>query len=111
DATCTSARRRRWSAPSTRPRYCADRIRRAGTGPTRAWSRTWWWPGRPLRRRRRDDQGRSEIRRAGGCFTLEPTVPYQVERRYLPGTNVLETTFSTRRGVVRVLDSLNQGAN
>ena len=49
--------------------------------------------------------------RDGGCFTLEPTVPYQVKRRYLPGTNVLETTFSTQGGAVQVLDSLNQGAN
>jgi GH15 family glucan-1,4-alpha-glucosidase len=49
--------------------------------------------------------------RDGGCFTLEPAVPYQAKRRYLPGTNVLETTFSTRDGTVRVLDSLNQGAN
>lgn len=47
----------------------------------------------------------------GGCFILEPTVPYQVERRYLPGTNVLETTFSTDGGTVRVIDSLNQDAN
>jgi GH15 family glucan-1,4-alpha-glucosidase len=43
----------------------------------------------------------------GGCLTLEPAVPYQVERRYLPGTNVLETTFSTGQGRVRVIDSLN----
>ena len=49
--------------------------------------------------------------RNGGCFTLEPTVPYQVKRRYLPGTNVLETTFSTQGGAVQVLDSLNQGAS
>ena len=49
--------------------------------------------------------------RDGGCFTLEPTVPYQVKRRYLPGTNVLETMFSTQGGAVQVLDSLNQGAN
>ena len=49
--------------------------------------------------------------RDGGCFTLEPSVPYQAKRRYLPGTNVLETTFSTRDGTVRVIDSLNQAAN
>jgi hypothetical protein len=47
----------------------------------------------------------------GGCFTLEPAVPYTAERRYLPGTNVLETTFSTGDGKVRVTDSMNQGAN
>jgi len=47
----------------------------------------------------------------GGCFTLEPTVPYQMSRRYLPGTNVLETTFRTDGGTVRVIDSLNQDAN
>jgi hypothetical protein len=49
--------------------------------------------------------------RDGGCFTLEPAVPYRVSRRYLPGTNVLETTFSARDGAVRVIDSLNQGTN
>ena len=44
----------------------------------------------------------------GGAFTLEPAVPYQAERRYLPGTNVLETTFRTGGGVVRVVDALNR---
>jgi GH15 family glucan-1,4-alpha-glucosidase len=44
----------------------------------------------------------------GGAFTLEPAVPCQAERRYLPGTNVLETTFRTDGGVVRVVDALNR---
>jgi GH15 family glucan-1,4-alpha-glucosidase len=42
----------------------------------------------------------------GGRFTLEPAVPCRSERRYLPGTNVLETTFVTPRGTVRVTDAL-----
>jgi GH15 family glucan-1,4-alpha-glucosidase len=42
----------------------------------------------------------------GGRFTLEPAVPYRAERRYLPRTNVLETTFVTARGTVRVTDAL-----
>jgi GH15 family glucan-1,4-alpha-glucosidase len=45
---------------------------------------------------------------AGGSFTLEPTVPHQAERRYLPGTNVLETTFRTSGGAVHVIDALNR---
>lgn len=44
---------------------------------------------------------------AGGSFGLSPAVPYQAERRYLPGTNVLETTFTTDGGQVRVTDALN----
>ncbi len=40
---------------------------------------------------------------------LEPTVPYTVSRRYLPGSNVLETTFETRDGSVTVVDSINRG--
>jgi GH15 family glucan-1,4-alpha-glucosidase len=42
----------------------------------------------------------------GGHFALAPDVPYAAERRYLPGTNVLETTFSTTDGSVRVLDMM-----
>jgi GH15 family glucan-1,4-alpha-glucosidase len=45
---------------------------------------------------------------AGGAFSLEPAVPYRVTRRYLPDTNVLETTFSTDGGLVRVVDALNR---
>jgi GH15 family glucan-1,4-alpha-glucosidase len=44
--------------------------------------------------------------RRGGCFALAPELAYAVERRYLPGTNVLETTFSTDRGTVRVTDAM-----
>src|SRR3989440_2485713 len=45
-------------------------------------------------------------RERGGRFTLEPAVPYTVTRRYLPGTNVLETTFATAGGSVAVTDAL-----
>src|SRR5262250_260597 len=42
----------------------------------------------------------------GGAFELAPTIPCRAERRYLPGTNVLETTFRTDAGAVRVTDAL-----
>ncbi|MDT5147689.1 MAG: hypothetical protein QOC58_2334 [Mycobacterium sp.] len=45
----------------------------------------------------------------GGRLDLMPTVPFRTERRYLPKTNVLETTFITERGRVRVTDALNIG--
>jgi GH15 family glucan-1,4-alpha-glucosidase len=45
--------------------------------------------------------------RGGGCFSLAPELDYRVERRYLAGTNVLETTFRTARGAVRVTDALS----
>lgn len=42
----------------------------------------------------------------GGSFTLAPVEAFTVDRRYLPGTNVLETVFHTAAGSVRVLDAL-----
>jgi GH15 family glucan-1,4-alpha-glucosidase len=43
----------------------------------------------------------------GGFFALEPVEEHEVERRYLPQSNVLETTFTTAGGVAVVQDSLN----
>ena len=43
----------------------------------------------------------------GGRFALAPEVPAEVHRRYLPDTNVLETTFTTGEGVVRVTDAMS----
>jgi hypothetical protein len=42
----------------------------------------------------------------GGSFRIAPAIPFEAERRYLPETNVLETTFHTDRGAVRVTDLL-----
>jgi GH15 family glucan-1,4-alpha-glucosidase len=42
----------------------------------------------------------------GGSFELQPSIPFTAARRYIPGTNVLETTFTTGRGSVRVVDAL-----
>src|SRR5437899_1263563 len=42
----------------------------------------------------------------GGAFELQPSIPFGASRRYLPQTNVLETTFTTDRGTVRVVDAM-----
>jgi GH15 family glucan-1,4-alpha-glucosidase len=44
--------------------------------------------------------------RQGGTFELQPAIAFESTRRYLPLTNVLETTFTTARGVVRIVDAL-----
>src|SRR5580765_1953882 len=44
--------------------------------------------------------------RRGGTFELQPAIRFEATRRYLPRTNVLETTFVTDRGAVRVVDAL-----
>jgi GH15 family glucan-1,4-alpha-glucosidase len=43
----------------------------------------------------------------GGAFRLSPSVTFSAERRYLPDTNLIETTFHTSAGTVRVTDCLN----
>jgi GH15 family glucan-1,4-alpha-glucosidase len=40
----------------------------------------------------------------GGRFRLAPADPFETERRYVDGTNVLETTFRTDGGAVTVTD-------
>lgn len=48
---------------------------------------------------------------AGGSILLAPEEDFDVQRRYLPGTNVLETTYTTADGAVRVTDALNSGSS
>jgi hypothetical protein len=44
----------------------------------------------------------------GGRIELVPDEPFESGRRYLPDTNVLETTFQTANGAVRITDCLNR---
>ncbi len=43
-------------------------------------------------------------RQKGGCFRIGPTADATVHRRYVPNTTVLETTFITETGVLRLTD-------
>src|SRR5205809_3695128 len=43
---------------------------------------------------------------AAGHWSIRPVGAFTSDRRYLPGTLVLETTFTTDTGVVRVTDAL-----
>ncbi len=47
----------------------------------------------------------------GGWFRIAPRGEFTSTRRYLPGTNVLETRFETGSGVVTVTDLLPVGAH
>lgn len=46
----------------------------------------------------------------GGRFSLRPAESFDVSRRYVEGTNVVETTFATATGVIAVTDALNTGS-
>ncbi len=46
---------------------------------------------------------------AGGCIQLAPVEEYEVTRRYIPRTNVLETTFTTASGVATLTDAMVTG--
>src|SRR5829696_3523036 len=43
---------------------------------------------------------------AAGHWSIAPVAPFTTQRRYLPGTLVIETTFTTESGSVRVTDAL-----
>ena len=42
----------------------------------------------------------------GGQFTIRPVGGFEVERRYIRDTAVLETRFATDTGVLRLLDAM-----
>ena len=50
-------------------------------------------------------------RGSGGVFAISPELPHTSTRRYIGDTNVLETTYSTTTGIVRVTDLMPMPAN
>jgi GH15 family glucan-1,4-alpha-glucosidase len=42
----------------------------------------------------------------GGSFSLAPSAPFEVERRYVPQTNVLQSDYTTSTGTTRVTEAL-----
>ena len=66
-------------------------------------------------------RGRRGVARAGaegavdwlepdpGRWSIAPAEPFEAARRHLPGTAVLETTFTTAGGSVRLVDALSLG--
>lgn len=50
-------------------------------------------------------------RTRGGAFSISPDAPYASSRHYLDQTNVLETTFRARNGVVRITDFMPMPAS
>ena len=47
--------------------------------------------------------------RVGGYLDTRPMTPFQATRRYVPHTNVLETTFTTSSGVATLTDFMPLG--
>ncbi len=67
-----------------------------------------WWPvptldGSPVFAALLDPDG-------GGYLSVTPTTDFEVIRRYVDGTNILECVYSTAEGKVRVTSSLNMAA-